>query len=288
MSTRLPEDLIDLLVSEATEGLDEESLAALDQKLNGRSNEERRSFEHAAAVAHLALLDGSPAARSAMPDEARSRLLGAVRAAGNDPRRMTPPAVEPQGSPERSNPGTATVTPIRTGVGGWLVAAGIAIAWGTSFVFQQGLFGLGESGAASPTPVPIAQTPTAAEQRRALLAEAPDTITVAWGQSTEAFAGVTGDVVWSNARQEGYMRLAGMPANDPAALQYQLWIVDPERDKEPVDGGVFDVADAVGGEVIIPIEAKLGVVAPAAFAITEEQPGGVVVSEGPLVLVAAI
>ena len=80
------------------------------------------------------------------------------------------------------------------------------------------------------------------------------------------------------------MRLVGMPVNDPKVRQYQLWIVDPDRDARPVDGGVFDVTDA--GEVIIPIDAKLAVSDPAAFAITVEKPGGVVKSAGPLQVVA--
>ena len=98
-------------------------------------------------------------------------------------------------------------------------------------------------------------------------------------------SGASGEVVWSDSLQQGYMRLTGVPANDAAKRQYQLWIVDPKRSKEPVDGGVFDVAAA--GEVVIPFESRLAVAKPAAFAITAEQPGGVVVSAGPLLLVAA-
>jgi anti-sigma-K factor RskA len=103
--------------------------------------------------------------------------------------------------------------------------------------------------------------------------------------SAPGFEQVRGDVVWDNATQTGYMRLVNMPVNDPSSSQYQLWIVDPTRDEHPVDGGVFDI-DA-RGEVIVPIDGKLAINAPAAFAITEEQPGGVVVSAGPLLVVAA-
>ncbi len=83
------------------------------------------------------------------------------------------------------------------------------------------------------------------------------------------------------------MLLTGMPANDPAASQYQLWLVDPERDNNPVDGGVFDVP-AGASSVVIPIDAKLAVSNPRIFAITREQPGGVVVSKGPLLVVATM
>ena len=81
------------------------------------------------------------------------------------------------------------------------------------------------------------------------------------------------------------MRLTGMPANDPKTAQYQLWIIDPERGEQPVDGGVFDIRPGQS-EVIIPIDSKLKVSKPAVFAITLEQPGGVVVSKGPLLVVA--
>jgi hypothetical protein len=60
--------------------------------------------------------------------------------------------------------------------------------------------------------------------------------------------------------------------------QYQIWIFDAGRDKRyPVDGGVFDVP-ANAAEVVIPIRATLMVRKPAAFAVTVEKPGGVVVS----------
>jgi hypothetical protein len=44
-----------------------------------------------------------------------------------------------------------------------------------------------------------------------------------------------------------------------------------------VDGGVFDVP-ANSGEVVIPIHAELPILKLAAFAVTVEKPGGVVVS----------
>lgn len=94
---------------------------------------------------------------------------------------------------------------------------------------------------------------------------------------------IVGDVFWSDSAQRGFVRLRGIPVNDKAREQYQLWIVAANQDaKTPVDGGVFDVNDA--GEVIIPINAKVKVEKPAAFAITAEKPGGVVVSKGEKVM----
>ncbi|MBY6205185.1 anti-sigma factor [Halomonas denitrificans] len=138
-------------------------------------------------------------------------------------------------------------------------------------------------------PVPDGVEPVvdAAAARSTLMAEAGSTV-IEWGRSDiPAYNSVTGDVVWNDERQEGYLRLVGMPRNDPAIAQYQLWIVDPDRDANPVDGGVFDIP-AGADEIIIPIDAKLDVSQPAAFAITREQPGGVVVSDGPLLIVAAV
>lgn len=86
----------------------------------------------------------------------------------------------------------------------------------------------------------------------------------------------SGDLVWSNRRQRGFMRLVGVAANDPKLKQYQLWIFDRAQDERyPIDGGVFDVH---AGEATIPIRAPIKVVDPYLFAVTEEKPGGVVVS----------
>ncbi|QDV08050.1 Anti-sigma-K factor rskA [Planctomycetes bacterium Poly30] len=90
---------------------------------------------------------------------------------------------------------------------------------------------------------------------------------------------VKGAVFWSDDANDGFMRIQGLPVNDPSEFQYQLWIFrgsDPAAEPHPVDGGVFDVAK--NGEVIIPIDAKLGVGEASLFAVTVEKPGGVVVS----------
>ncbi|GAB5402121.1 MAG: hypothetical protein Aurels2KO_03520 [Aureliella sp.] len=134
----------------------------------------------------------------------------------------------------------------------------------------------------SPQPLPPA------EARAALLNSSDNVMTVAWAAGpSEAPDVFGGDVVWDNGRQEGYMRLIGLPVNDPSVEQYQLWIIDPDRDDEPIDGGVFNIDS--DGEAVIPIDAKLPVVSPAAFAVTIEKPGGVVVStQERLPLLAAV
>lgn len=148
---------------------------------------------------------------------------------------------------------------------GWAIAAGLALV----LLIRD----------------PAPELPGPAEARAALLADGPATGVYLWDTpAADGYGNVEGDVVWNGGRQQGFLRLVGMPVNDPSVSQYQLWIIDPDRDAEPVDGGVFDVT--ASGEVIIPIDAKLLVSSPTAFAITREQPGGVVVSEGPLLVVA--
>lgn len=169
---------------------------------------------------------------------------------------------------------------------GWLVAAGLLVAL---------LFDRDSSPIDTPEVTPsVAETVTAPDLPvgDALSPEALSarvgTISASWRQPEQAgFERVTGDVIWNDQLQQGYMRLANMPVNDAAARQYQLWIVDPDRDAEPVDGGVFDIV-ASTGEVWVPIDAKLPVSEPTVFAITLEQRGGVVVSEGPLIVVAPV
>lgn len=93
-----------------------------------------------------------------------------------------------------------------------------------------------------------------------------------------SFKDASGNVIWSDQLQQGYMTLSGIPRNDPKKAQYQLWIVDPKRDEAPVDGGVFDIPTD-GSPVVVPISAKLALTNPQAFVITLEQPGGVVKSK---------
>lgn len=130
-------------------------------------------------------------------------------------------------------------------------------------------------------PPAVTQTPrplTPAEERLALLQQGAVTHTEWINTDDPASQGVTGDVVWDNSKQRGYLRFSGLAANNPAQSQYQLWIFDAKRDdRYPIDGGVFDIP-AGATEVVIPINARLAVNDPAMFAVTIERPGGVVVS----------
>jgi hypothetical protein len=117
------------------------------------------------------------------------------------------------------------------------------------------------------------------QMRQRLIDTSTDLTRANWtAGNVKEFTDIGGDVVWSDARQAGYMRLTGLPANDGTKEIYQLWIFDETQDpKTPIDGGVFNIN--ANGEVIIPIDAKLKARNPKMFAITIEKPGGVVVSD---------
>jgi hypothetical protein len=165
---------------------------------------------------------------------------------------------------------------------GWIAAAacfGMAIAAWTLrpvAVAEKGV----------PSASPSSEPPTAA--RAAMLARAADVVRADFTPATDPTGhGVSGDVVWSNAEQKGYMRFKGLAANDRSAATYQLWIFDAKQDEKfPIDGGIFDVDEATG-DVVVPITAKLRVQKPTLFAVTIEKPGGVVVSKRDRLVVTA-
>lgn len=132
-------------------------------------------------------------------------------------------------------------------------------------------------------PLPI---PDLFSLRQTLATEAVDKVELPWSATEDPSAiGASGDVLWSNEKQLGFMRIRGLEANNASQVQYQLWIFDESREN-PVDGGVFDVP-AGQSEVLVPIDAKLKVQKPTLFAITVEQPGGVVVSKRERIVLVA-
>lgn len=175
-------------------------------------------------------------------------------------------------------PPIARIGDWRSAALGWSAAAAAmvvaALAWWPSFAASRSA-GQGIVGGL-------------AERRATLMASAPDLVRWGWQRvdNPQTSATVAGDIIFSSAEQSGYMLIEGLVPNDPTALQYQLWIFDESRDDRfPVDGGVFDVP-AGGGPTIVPIEAKLSVRKPVLFAITVEPPGGVVVSERKIAMIA--
>jgi len=87
-------------------------------------------------------------------------------------------------------------------------------------------------------------------------------------------------VVWDEKKQRGILKVTQLPRN-AADRDYQLWLVDP-RYKDPVDGGVFHVAN--DETLSVPFHPNTPVREAQAFAISIERKGGVTKAEGPIVL----
>jgi hypothetical protein len=298
MSDTRPQDppdeaMVDLLIKQVTEGLSPAEQRALDVLDSEVASAYSRDLERAAAAVVLAgsstpqPLPAALAERVAQQAAAHfaspSKIgdLGAARAAAVDAARA---AVDATRTSESS---ASSARPVpradRYGAYGWLAAAACLVlalfGWLRSPTPPPLVQATPPSVLAPPPPPPAPQAPpTPAEERAALLAKA-DSLKIPLAATKDpAAAGVTGDVVWDPATQRGFLHFTGLAANDPAVHQYQIWIFDAGRDKRyPVDGGVFDIP-ANTAEVVVPIRAELMVRKPAAFAVTVEKPGGVVVS----------
>lgn len=262
LSHDIPERLLDLLADQALVGLDDVEARELDALLRQHPDVGASSFHAAAASLDLAL---RPQDLEPMPANVASRV--AARAEEWIANELRGGRTITQ--PSAGRPTTATASPpviARLNWAPWLVAAAslaiAAVAW----------FG---APAASP------DAPSISDRYAQFISEPPsDFVQVAWGAVEKGIDlpdGFTGEVVWSDARNEGYMVFDGLPQNNPSQEQYQLWVFDATRpEATPVDGGVFDIDDA--GRVIVPITTKIRVRQAAAFAVTVEEPGGVVVS----------
>lgn len=260
-----PERLDELLAGHALGDLSPAETAELQEKMQEAPETTKQLVELEATAAAADLAFGISAV-DPLPADVHHRIR--LNAARFLPPRVDPPSV----SHDSPRPALRPAEPQSRRVHGRELLAWLALA--ASLLLAVGLWRTG----IEPVAVgPDAETLSPAERRERLLDAGRDTIRVAWSPGATPFEDpVEGDVVWSNDRQTGFMRFEGMPVNDPQSEQYQLWIVDPQRDEQPIDGGVFDVTS--DGEVIVPIDAKLRVVDPQLFAVTIEKPGGVVVS----------
>jgi anti-sigma-K factor RskA len=269
--------LHELLVDRALSGLDAGEAAEL-ARLTAQAPSplevegEAEELELAAASIEVALFEATES-----HEELPGALATAVVANGESLNARRPPEAAGAAAQPRRDVAPADVVRMderrSTGWVGWTgwIAAAAAIVLAI-LGFMDGAPGEGR------TPPPVSVTPTVEELRAELVESAPDAVKVEWASGGDPTAeDVAGDVVWSNAKQAGYMRFVGLEPNDPSVEQYQLWIFDEARSEQhPVDGGVFDVTKS--GEVIVPIDAKLPVSDATLFAVTVERPGGVVVS----------
>ena len=276
MST-LPGRLHDLLADQVLDGLSPEEARELEAFLADHPGADPESYELAAAASVLAFPAAGAAGLEPMPEPVereileRARAFVVAQAAASAPTARVLPMSRPAAAEARPEPR-------RRNAGWWAAAACLALA----------VAGWWDRVPQAPAPVPVAveePAPAGPEER---LAQVPDRVAIPW-QATEDPDAATaeGEVVWSTGLQQGYMRFRGLPANDPAKNQYQLWIFDAKQDERyPIDGGVFDVP-AGQAEVVVPIDPRLRVVEPTLFAVTVEKPGGVVVSSRERIVVVA-
>ena len=280
--TGIDERLDALMVAAATEGLAPQDAAELAAALakDATLAAEAEAYELAATAIDLALV--KVAIDESLPQSLREKLLADAsnQTASSEP--VTP------ASPGLKLSGTAA-QPSSAQAQGFSWTDGRAFGWYAAIAATIALCVL----LLQPNQ-PATNDPTPLANQYAALAQDPDTVSGAWGfagtDADERYANATGEVIYNTETQTGYMKLNGMPINNPTELQYQLWIVDGTRSNnettDRIDGGVFNVT--AQGEVIIPIDAKIVARQPAVFAITVEKPGGVVVSKGPLQVVAVV
>lgn len=279
------ERMLELLADQTLFGLTGEETAELENlKVSFPDLKNDNSFEIAAAainLVHLKIEDALPSHLQAKLEMQAGEFLGVQQKARQfSGFENVQTAESPQDAFARSIDEFAPKPSIWQWLG-WAIAAAACIAlainlWLTRVSPQPEI-------AKNPEPVKtpeIIKTPmpelTAAQKREQLINSAPDIIQTNWTAPKDDKK-VLGDIVWSNSKQKGYIRLRGLPVNDPNEATYQLWIADAARaEKKALSGGVFDVDET--GEVVIPINVELKVKSPKEFNITREKPGGVVVS----------
>ncbi|HSR70214.1 MAG TPA: anti-sigma factor [Acidobacteriota bacterium] len=241
--------LEELLILKASQPLTAEQRRRLEELLRqAPAGFDEEEFEYAAAAIETAY-----GREEKLPQALRNKIAADAR------RVIAAPARGPVDSAQASSGGWFMWA-------GWLAAAGVLLAF--LILFQDQL--LDDQSARN-----------WAEQRQQLLEEADDVMVASWTPTDDqaSLADASGDVVWSNSRQQGYIRISGLVANEASQAQYQFWIFDGLRDDRfPVSGGVFDVPSQEA-EIVLPIRAQLRIFQPQMFAVTVEQPGGVVVSD---------
>lgn len=289
--------LVELLVQRAVDGLNSSERAELNQLLSEEKYVDAGRFEYTAASLLLAgdVENNTP---EEMPYSLRERLMaqadtvaasmpaapsrqttsqprvisiaGRSRSTTATPAASAKPAVSKAPAPRKSASFGGKV--------GWFAAAASVL------IALAGWWPRLQSGD------PMVEAPVAStlEQKRQELLAQQGVLQRTWQTMPDpAASGVTGDVVWDQRTQNGYLRFRGLQANNTNEMTYQLWIFDGTRDERyPIDGGIFDIPPGQS-EVIIPITAKLQVRNPAAFAVTIEKPGGSVVSSRDRIVVLA-
>lgn len=274
MNEEIHEIIIDLLTKKATYGLDSIEQTQLDEYNSDASISEDETFEMAAAAVGLVgLRTNEP-----LPAHLHARLMTSADtffACGFPIAAIGEPDPVIHEEPEYQK--VFAMEPVKRSWNwlGWALAGAACIA----LAINIGLTRLNRAEVASVINPPSTPEKESDQQLYAKLSSEPGSIKASMGVgNVKELKDISGDVVWSDTKQKGYMRLHGLPVNDVSKETYQLWIFDKTQDKAtPIDGGTFDIDK--NGDVLIPINAKLKAKQPEMFAITVERPGGVVVSK---------
>lgn len=287
-SPREPDRMDELLAARALQSLDSEEVVELRRLQQSSPERDDESLERTAAVLELAV--GFPET-DPLPEHL-SRLItagGVGYLEGRNEQARIPLWTEDPGNPEASTPTPSQeprLIPREPQLESRLQDAGraqtsdpasprtlpqrnrglVVVPWlvtAATILVSISLFFEGRE------PDPI-------QARTQFIEKIDDVVRSPWKGQSDLVAAVTGDAVWSDREQHGYLHFHGMRVNDPTIEQYQLWIID-DRQAHPVDGGVFDIDSE--GDIVIPIDAKIKVGQPKVFAVTIEKPGGVVISD---------
>lgn len=263
MNEEQREIFFDLLTRKVTQGLDDAEERQLAEIGGDTVEAELFSLEMAAAAIGISALDTA----EPLPRHIRERIL-------DDSRNVLEPAAQSASSVEIEREEAGASAGSWFGWLGWAAAAAAVVALAINIWFTR----LQPAPEAARGPVEAPKALTLAELREEMLRSGVEMVRANWASPDPKAPPVEGDIVWSDAKQAGYMRFRGLPRNDPNTTCYQLWIFDKTQSKDtPIDGGVFDVT--TDGEVVVPINAKLKAVQPEMFAVTVEKAGGVVVSK---------
>jgi len=254
------ERLRELLADEILGQLDANDASELDSLRSRASEEQAAEIDRTFGELLVALMAQSD---ESMPADAKARLIERGSRGDATGRSASNTEVKP---PIQIPAVRSTMGPM--GKLGWIAAAAAlalaATAWWTR-----------------PTPIIPPDVPSPITR----VATAPNTVRIELAPQGELAESVSeqSELLWNQDLQEGVLRLAGVPANDPTLVQYQLWIFDATRGEFAVDGGVFDLTGQTEtdeqGRLLVHFRPKLIVSDPAAFAVTQERPGGVVVTD---------
>ena len=272
MNEEQKEIMLDLLCKQAVYGLDEQETKQLERlEVTGVDSESIHL-----TVASLGLVDLNT--NEEMPKHLYSKIFAGAQDYFVAQNRESSAAESVIAVPVRDIvPSVATASTPWFGWLGWAAAAAASVALAINIFSPRTATNVATN---PPTPTPTQEKKLGPAELRQQLVNAPGQVmTAQWGKgNVKEIVDVSGDVVWSDEKQAGYMRLKGLPKNDVSKETYQLWIFDETQDPAtPIDGGIFDISS--DGEVIIPIDAKLKAKNPSMFAVTIEKPGGVVRSE---------